>query len=630
MNPILFSKGKRVLNDGPLFALLFFIPSILFSIHTHAQSTTWNGTSWTNVLNGSSDVIIASSTSPGAFTCKNVTIARGYTLTLSGGVTATIHGTLINDGNGTAGVGTLRFESGGAQALSGNAFTHYGVIEVSTGTTLTTNGLLTIGDGGSLLHGSNTPNGGGTVSGTITFEKTIGSTSTGWRLFALPVAALVDDFENGLNTLCNNHSPTGERNVYYWDAADGSRAPLGGYYAMGWTQADAGSDNENKAYTIYLDNSGSGLFDFSSTVSISGTPNDSTKTFSLGNTFDPPTAANSTDQQGWNLIPNYFPSNLSVYSLITDVGFGTSYKAIHIWDQGTGQMIGLNQSGMNSYNNSSVSAYGAIRQIPPFMGFWVKATAQGQSIQLKNSMRTGRVDSMPAATYFKKEFDIFRVTVEDADGNQDQFSVCFDEAATEGTDPALDIYKFRSLSAVVPTLYTRVEGAMMALNVLPLKEAYTMPLFMESLADGKTYTFRPETAEYSNTFDVELVDNKTGIKTPLLDKTYTFKHDATYTGARFTLNFTQKTATGIDEPYSLERSWAFTNENGIGVTYSNPNSTATARVEIYSILGQKLFTSGLLHGGETVTYQPAGNSRGGIYIAHIISNGRVKTIKVMY
>ncbi|HCS20486.1 MAG TPA: hypothetical protein DIW47_07985, partial [Bacteroidetes bacterium] len=430
MQPILCSPGKRVLHYRPLFVFLFYFPALLISIHANAQSITWNGTSWTGSPKGSSNVIIASNTTPGAFTCKNLTIARGFVLTLGGGVTATIHGTFVNDGNGTSGLGTLRFESGGAQALNGTAFTHYGVIEVSTGTTLTTNGLLTIGDGGSLLHGSNTPNGGGSVSGTITFEKTIGSTSTGWRLFALPVAALVNDFESGLNTLCSDHSPAGERNVYYWDAADGPTAPLGGNYALGWMQANASSHDENKAYTIYLDNSGSGLFDFSSTVSLSGAPNDGTQTFSLGNTFDPPTAANSTDQQGWNLIPNYFPCNLSVYSLINDADFGTPYKAIHIWDQGTGQMIGLNQSGMNSYNNSSVSAYGAIRQIPPFMGFWVKATAYGQAIQLKNSMRTGSIDSMPATTYFKREFDIFRVTVEDADGNQDQFSVCFNEAAT--------------------------------------------------------------------------------------------------------------------------------------------------------------------------------------------------------
>lgn len=631
MNPIPCSHGKRVLNYKPPFVFLLIFLALAFSVHSKAQSTTWNGTSWSSSPMGSSNAIIASNVTPGAFTCKNLTINTGVGLSLDCGVTATIYGTLTNNGNGTAGPGTLRFESGGAQSLQGTAFTHCGIVEVSTGTTLTTNGLLTIGNGGSFMHGTNTPNGGGVVSGTVTFEKTIGSTSTGWRLFALPVDALINNFETGLNTLCSNHSPAGQRNVYYWDPAAGPLAPNGGNYALGWTQANSSSDDENKAYSIYLDNTGGpGLFDFSSTVSITGTPNDGTKTFSLGNTFDPASVANNSAQQGWNLIPNYFPGNLSVYSLINDANFGTAYKAIHLWDQGTGQMVGLNQSGMNSYNNSSVSVYGNIRQIPPFMGFWVKASANGQSIQLKNSMRTSRIDSLPASTYFKKEFDIFRVTVEDADGKQDQFSVCFDEAATNGVDPTMDIYKFRSLSDEVPTLYTLVDGGIMALNALPLQETYSMPLYMESFKEGKEYTFRPETAEYSDSYDVELVDNKTGAKTMLLDNTYTFKHDASYKGARFTLNFRLKTATGIDDMYSGEKSWAFTNENGIGVRYTNPNTAATAMVAIYNIMGQKLFASNVLSSGETVTYQPARNGEGGVYIAHIISNGKTKTIKVVY
>lgn len=594
-------------------------------------NTTWNGTTWSNGTPSSTlDAIIASSTTPGAFTCEDLTINSGVSLTLSSGVTATIHGDFTNSGNGTSGTGTLRFVKSGTQSLNGTAFTHNGVVEVATGATLTTNSKLTMANNASLMHGTSTPNGGGSISGSVAFQKTIGSTTKGWRMFALPVDALIDNFETGLNTLCSNHSPSGERNVYYWDPAAAGAAPGGGNYATGWTQANNSSDDENKAYSVYLDNNSHSTWNFSSTVEISGTPNDGTKTFSLQYTFDPAGNGTASNTRGWYMIPNYFPSVLGVYDLINDANFGTTYKAVHVYDQGTSQMVGLNQSSLNTYNNSGISRFSTVRQIPLFTAFWVKATSTSQSIQLKNSMRITRTDSIMSNTYFKKAFDVFRVEVKDAEGKADQFSVCFDEAATDGMDYTMDMYKFKSFSDEVPTLYTMVDGDMISLNALPVKTSYTMPLFMESFKNGKEYTFSPIIEEYLGYFDVELVDNKTGVKTQLLTNNYSFKHDASYKGARFTLNFTKKSTTSIDELYSQEKMYAHTNEQGINVVYNNNNQAASAVVEIYNIMGQKLFTSNIITGGETVTYKPLNTAQANVYIAHIISNGKTKTIKVVY
>ncbi len=598
---------------------------------TPPTNTTWNGSTWSNGSPSSSfDAIIASSTTPGAFTCEDLTINNGFTLTLGSGVTATIHGDVTNSGNGTSGVGTLRFAKTGAQALNGTAFTHSGPVEIATGATLTTNSKLTMANNASLMHGTNTSNGGGSVSGSITFEKTIGSTTKGWRMFGLPVDGLVDNFESGLNTLCSNHSTSGERNVYYYNAASSGTPQGTGFTAIGWTQANNSSDDENKAYSIYLDNTSHGAWNFGSTVSVSGTPNDGTKTFSLEYTHDPASSSTATTTKGWNMIPNYLPSILGVYNLINDGNFGTTYKAVHVWDQGAGQMKAMNQSSLNNYNTSGGSIYSTIRQIPMFTGFWVKATGASQSIQLKNSMRITRTDSLPANTFFKKEFDVFRVTVKDADGKFDQFSVCFDDEATDGMDNTMDIYKFKSFSDEVPTLYTTVDGEEMSLNAVPMKTSYSMPLFMESFKDGKEYTFNPEVQEYRDLFDVELVDNKTGAKTQLLDKNYTFKHDASYKGARFTLNFNKKSTTSVDELFNPEKMYAYTNEGGINVVYSNRNTATTATVEIYNIMGQKLFSTQTAAGVETITYQPAATAQTNVYVVNVTSNGKTKTIKVVY
>lgn len=585
-------------------------------------NTTWTG-SWSNGAPTSTiDAIIASSTTPGAFTCKDLTINSTFTLTLGSGVTATIHGGLINNGNGTSGVGTLKF-AGTTQALTGNAFTHSGVVEVATGSTLTTNSKLTIASGGSLMHGTSTPNGGGSVSGSITFEKAIGSTSKGWRMFALPVDALIDNFETGINTLCSNHTPAGERNVYYWDATD-----VGSSTAAGFTQANNTTDDENKAYSIYLDNTGHNTWDFSSTVSISGTPNDGTKTFNLGFTHDPNSGSTASNQQGWNLIPNYFPSNLSVFNLINDANFGTGYKAVHIWNQGAGQMEAINQSGLVNYN-SSTSIFATIRQLSPFTGFWVKADNSAQSIQLKNAHRTSRTDSLPASTYFKTDFDVFRIEVKDANGFTDYFSTCFTDGATHGFDNTLDLYKFKSFSGDVPTLYTKVGDAMVSLSAMPIETSYTVPVFVESFKDGNQYTVRALTSEYKNYFDVELVDNKIGTKTDLLNSDYKFNFDKNFTSARLTLNFRKKSTTSVDELFNQEKMYAYTADGAINVSYSNNNTAANATVEVYNMMGQKLFSQSNVKSGDIVKYNTAANGYVKVYIVKVISNGKAQTIKVV-
>lgn len=589
-------------------------------------STTWNGSTWSNGSPSSTvDAVIASSTTPGSFTCKDLTINSTFSLTIGSGVTATIHGNVTNSGNGTSGVGALNF-SGTSQSLSGNAFTHNGAVEVNTGATLTTNNLLTIGNGGSLMHGTSTPNGGGSITGNITFEKTLGSTTDGWRSFALPVDALIDGFETGLNTRCSNSSPSDRWNVYYWDGS--VRGGSINSVANGWASANGSTDDENKGYAIYLSNASSGFFDFSSTVSISGTPNDGTKTFNLDYTFDPEGDSSTTSQQGWNLIPNYFPSNLRVYDLLNDADFDPTYKAVHIWNQGSSQMVAINQSSLTNYNTSGGSVFSNTRQIPPFMAFWVKANTGSQSVQLKNSMRTSNIDSLPANTYFKTDPDIFRIEVADQYGNMDQFSTAFIDGATHQFDNTYDIYKFKSFSDEVPTLYTKIENDKVSLTAMPIETNYSIPVYIESAKDGREYTVKAITEDYSNYYNVELIDNKTGISTDITEKDYRFNHDANYTKARFTLSFKKKATTGIDELYSQEKSYAYIENNSINIVYQNNNQETKAQIDIYNMMGQKLYGQQNITGGETVNYTPAAQNMQ-VYIIKVQSNGKVNTIKVV-
>jgi hypothetical protein len=319
-----------------------------------------------------------------------------------------------------------------------------------------------------------------------------------------------------------------------------------------------------------------------------------------------------------------------VYNLINDANFGPTYKAVHIWDQSVKQMRALNQSTIENYNTTGGSVFSTTRQLPPFMAFWVKANAASQSIQVKNAHRTSRTDSLPANTYFKNEFDIFRLTVKDKEGELDQFSVCFDPGATEGMDYTMDIYKFESMSPEVPTLFSIYNGEKLSLAALPIKESYSMPLYIKSSTNGKEYTFSPEVSQYSNYFDVEVVDNKTGIKTQLLTNNYTFTYDEAFKGARFTLNFTRKSSVSVDELFNQEKMYAYTNEEGINVVYNNNNSQAQANIEVYNTLGQRLFSQPNVNGGETSTFKPAVNGMTQVYFVNITSDGKTRTVKVVY
>lgn len=595
-----------------------------------STATTWNGSTWSNSApNSSTDAIIASSTTPGAFTCADLTINSSFALTLGSGVTATIHGDLTNSGNGTSGAGTLNFASGGAQSLSGSSFTHSGPVEITTGTTLTTGGLLILANHASLMHGTNTPNGGGSISGNVTFEKTIGSTTDGWRSFSIPVDDLIDNFETGLNTNCSNFSPAFRQNVYYWNGT--VRGGSSNSVAEGWTVANNTTDDENKGYAIYLSNNSSSFFDFSSTVSITGTPNDGTKTFNLDYTYDPEGDSSTAAQQGWNLIPNYFPSSLRAFDLINDADFDPTYKAVHIWDQNAGQLKAINQSGLTNYNTAGGSIFSTTRQIPPFMAFWVKANANSQSVQLKNYMRTSSTDSLPANNFLKTNYDIFRIEVKDQQNNMDQYSVAFVEGTTENFDPAMDIYKFKSFTEEVPTLYSNhQQGDMLSLNAVPpVKESYSADIHFESYKPGREYTISPITVDYSNHYNVELIDNKTKTTTDLLKDDYSFNYDENYKNARFTLKFTRKSTTSIAELLNNERSYAYTNESGINVVYKNNNTDANAKVEVYNALGQLVYSQNHVAAGETVNYTPA-NATTKMYVVRVISAAKTNTIKVLY
>lgn len=100
-------------------------------------NTTWNGTTWSNGAPTSTlDAIIASSTAPASFTCKDLTINSTFALTTTN-ITATVHGNIINNGNGIAGNGLLNIAAN--SIISGNTINFTGTLTINGSTAQTLN-----------------------------------------------------------------------------------------------------------------------------------------------------------------------------------------------------------------------------------------------------------------------------------------------------------------------------------------------------------------------------------------------------------------------------------------------------------------------------------------------------------
>ena len=400
-----------------------------------------------------------------------------------------------------------------------------------TGTTLQTNDKLTLSASSNTSYGRITGSG-GTITGAVTVQKVMSSSNGGWRQISLPVDATIASL-TGIDLLTTSHGVSNERNVFYWDPTN-----IGANTAAGWTQATA-ADDETKAYTVYSNNGHGGQHDISGTISIAGTPNNGTYTVNLQYTFDPAGNLLTAMQRGWNFIPNRYASNIDVSVLVTDGNFGTTYKAIHVYDNANAQYMAINQSTRNTYNNAG-SLPIATSDIMPFQGFWVKATSTSQSIQLKNSHRITDLSTSTVLAHRTEQKQLLKLMVSDETGRRDQALVFFHPDATDQLDGTMDMFKLKSPDPSVPTLYCREGELDLCANALPVPQTErSVQLMFESRKHGTVYTFDPDFSAYTTALPVAMEDRKTGELYALSKGKFSFVHDGQFGADRFVLHFTQ-------------------------------------------------------------------------------------------
>ncbi|MFN4246734.1 MAG: T9SS type A sorting domain-containing protein [Flavipsychrobacter sp.] len=389
-----------------------------------SSSTTWNGTTWSNgAPTSTTDAIIASSTTPGNFTCKALTINSGVSLTMNSGATANINGNLTNSGNGFSGTGTFNFAT--SSALSGNAISCAGTVTVASGATLTTGGLLTLTS--DATNTGRIGNSAGTVSGNITQQRYIPGGRRAYRFLAhpfttsQPLSILTDDIDitgNGGST--NGFTTTGSNNpsAFWYNVATANGSSTNDIGWTAFTSATTSSWAQYAAVRVLVRGAiGEGLTSAAYTPSavtldMAGTVNQGTQTISC-------TKGSGTT---YALVGNPFPSPINMDALSFTGGIGTNF---YIWNaqQGT-------KGGYTTYT------YGASSFSLPTAGAFVTQISANGTVIIEEADKTASTSTMFKTTGFANRVTL---NIEDSTNYWDRLQLHYDDntMAVAETDDAL-------------------------------------------------------------------------------------------------------------------------------------------------------------------------------------------------
>lgn len=531
------------------------------------DGTTWNGTTWSaGAPNSTTDATISGSAAPGSFTCANLTIDNGVSLTVSG--TVTIVGDVTNNGNGFAGTGTVSFDdNGGSVTLSGNAITFGGIVNVTSGTTLNTAGLLTLTASSASSYGQLLNS--GTVNGNVIQQAWVAGSSARYYQLGTPLSGVTfDDLPESGNTIVSAANSTGS--VWQWNASTAEWENPG---------ATSGSMTRGRGYAIYAGATAWANYirTTDGAISVTGTdPGTSNLDVTLGyndGSASSVTFVDAGNKQGWNLLSNPWPTQYDIDGQSFPSG---ASAVVHVW----------NGTNYQTYNTATQAATnGGIRYLAPFQGFFVQLASDNgaYTFTFDNTDRTsGQSSDLEKTT---TALPGFRLTATDGAGHADETLIYFDGPATEAWDLIYDGPKLYN-EVGIPNLYSFADGKQAAMNGLPMTFEGSVPLGFTGATNAQTYTFTgsEETPAPSNY--VFLEDKKEGVMVDIRYAPYTFNYDENWKDNRFELHFAPQFI-GLEESGAYNW-WSY--RKGDQLIVELPG-LANATVEVRDLQGRLLHTS---------------------------------------
>lgn len=520
---------------------------------TWAPATMWNGSSWNNGNPSSTiDAVIGSSTVPtSSFTCKALTINSTFALTTTG-ITATVNGNIVNNGNGIAGTGGLTIAAN--STISGSNINFNGTLTVNSGAVLTTGGLLTL-----TSNATNTARvaagatAGGYISGNVTVQKFIagGAGRRKFRFLGHPfttmnLTELSNDIDitgaiSGSNANLFSATTTSNPSAFTFTESAGNAA-TGTTNNTGWTALTSAS-------SITIINGGQGIRALvrgpkgQTGVLLANPPNPNDVTLSLTGALrqgDFTQNLSFTDAaRGWNLISNPYASNID-WNLIRTSNLTNVNDAIYTYRPA------LSGGNYGTYVNGS-TANGGSQFVEAYSSFLVRANAASPTIAWQEA---DKVSNNPTNTVFRTaqtinnriSLTLKNTTTQDTDEVVLRF----------GDDPATDLfdgkYDAENLAGASQDLHVldQNQQAYSIYHGSALKEATTekraVQLGINNLVTGN-YSLEATTLNaFVGNHIAYLKDNETDELTEIKDNTqYSFTVSSTQNNYnRFSIVFNAK------------------------------------------------------------------------------------------
>jgi hypothetical protein len=487
-----------------------------------------------------------------------------------------------------------------------------GVVSVPAGSTLTSNGNITLEANSPTSYGQLNP-GGGVVSGNMTVEKAVlNNGQVGWRHLSFPTRST--NLKTAVTGLFLRASESGLPTNFYnaWNYNDATTAGTGAWYAPNLTNVSA-TNYQRQAFTVYTDNGG-GTFLIDPTFAVTGLMHNPNTTINvpLETWVDPVSGL-----PNWNFIPNPFAFGLAVDQVLAQGGANVQ-PYLRYFNTATGVYADI----------PSGSAAG--RVLPPFQAFWLEVINNATSLPLVPSV-VGTT-STPNAIGNKGTpiNDLFVLNVQLPNGWRDELNIVFHPSATSGFDAGLEAPKLNSPYSEMVNLYAVVQNGNMSWDAIPYEDNQIIPVAFTGGVFGTTYTLSPDFSQTTNGWQIYLKDLYTNTTTLLNGSNgYTFTHDANAPEQRFELLFTNSTLGEDELPATSKMDEVFVYQQGGENFVHFPNSLmgGVATIEVMALSGQIISTQQVEISG-TTTAIALGNLPSAWYIVRIAHPNGVLTHKV--
>jgi len=571
-----------------------------------ATSTTWNGSTWDNgAPTASIDAVIASNTTPGSFTCKDLTINSGFALTMGSGNTANINGDVTNNGNGFSDVGTFNFASSGA--LSGNTISTTGTITVASGATLTTNSKLTLSATSSSVFGR-IGNSAGTISGNVTAECFIPG-KRAFRFLGHPfsssqaLTALTDDIDiTGTGGATNGFTTTGTNNpsAFWYDVSTANGSPTSdpGWTAFTHTNGTGANawDQYEMIRVLIRGAKSEGLSGGSYTPS--NTTFDMTGTVNQGSQVVSVTKGSGSIFAG---VANPFPSGIQMNAITRGASIATFY---YIWDATSGAA--------GAY---TAKLYSSSFILPPFAAF-VTGIAASSTLTFPESCKVAGGASIHKGTAAQSQVQLI---ISDSNTKWDELLISLDDNANDSAELLVDAPKFYNPGLDFFTL--SADSERQSIDVRPYNDGASVKLGLTAYNRYNKYVIR--TGDFDIPAGTKLylhdkyLNNKEELK-PGFEYWFDVTSDSLTQGnERFEINMVGKPTNSVKNTVATTANMQLVPnpaQNDVKVTFTNMEGTSYLR--IVSVTGQVVYTQTIQEASGTVTV-PLNNIPAGVYVVMI-------------